>query len=203
MLMLQTHYRSPLVFGDQRLSEADAALTRIENAVKNVDWQLANAADGDATVDAAALAAAVEKAREDFITAMDDDFNAPAAAGCVFGLVNELNAAVAGKTLTTADVAAVQAARDCVVDLMGTFGIDVVKADDDPCASYPDGVLTLAAEVAGYEGTDKGAAVEALLNARAEARKAKNWAVADAVRDGLKELGATVEDTPQGPRVTF
>ena len=208
MLMLQTHYRSPLVFGDQRLAEADAALTRIQNAVKNVDWLLANVGAGQACVDAAALDAAVATARAEFIAAMDDDFNAPEALGTVFGLVGTLNAAVSGGALATADVASVTAARDAIVELMGTFGIDVSAAAGaagagEEGAAYPDAVLELAQQVAGFDGTHKAAAVQALLDARAQARKEKNWAVADAVRNGLSDLGFTIEDTAQGARVSF
>lgn len=204
MLMLQTHYRSPLVFGDQRLAEADAALTRIETAVKNVDWQLANAGEGDASVDGEALRAAVERARTSFAESMDDDFNAPEALGAVFTLVGDLNSAVAGRVITAADAEAVRAARDAVVDLMDCFGIDVVAAEAaDEGADYPEGVLALAAEVAGYEGANKAEAAEALLETRAAARKAKDWGTADAVRDGLTALGFKIEDTPQGARVTY
>ena len=64
----------------------------------------------------------------------------------------------------------------------------------------PDGVLELAKEQAGYEGANKREAVDALLSARAEARKAKDWGRADAVRDGLAGMGFTIEDTPQGVR---
>ncbi len=203
MLMLQTHYRSPLVFGDARLAESDAALTRIETAVKNVDWLISTAQGSDAAVDAAALTAAVDAARAGFIAAMDDDFNAPEALGCVFTLVGELNSALAGKTLAQADVAVVTAARDTVVELMGCFGIDVAAESQDDSAAYPDAVLQLAADIAGYAGTSKADAVQALLDARAQARKDKNWAVADGVRDGLQGLGFTIEDTAQGARVSY
>ena len=203
MLMLQTHYRSPLVFGDTRLAEADAALTRIETAVKNADWLISVAQDGDSAVDDAALTAAAQTAKEQFVRAMDDDFNAPEALGCVFTLVGELNGAVAGKSIAKADAAAVAAARNAIVDLMGCFGIDVSAADEDESASYPEAVLELAAQIASYEGTSKAEAVQALLDARATARKEKNWAVADGVRDGLAGLGFTIEDTPQGARVSY
>jgi cysteinyl-tRNA synthetase len=53
----------------------------------------------------------------------------------------------------------------------------------------------------GFEGSDPAVAVALLLEARAEARKAKQWDVADGVRNGLTELGLTIEDTPQGSRV--
>ena len=64
-------------------------------------------------------------------------------------------------------------------------------------------MCALAVEVASYEGTDPHEAVELLLEARAQARKEKNWAVADQVRDGLKGLGFTIEDTANGARVIY
>lgn len=210
MLTLQTHYRSPLVFGDARLAEADAALSRIENAVRNMDWQLENAVADEAgadqagaSVDVAALAAAEEAARAAFKDAMDDDFNAPEALGAVFGLVSEANSLLANATLRTSDASAVRGVRDTVVELMGVFGIDVTKAAQDAQSGYPVEVVSLAAEIAGYAGSSPTEAVEALLEARAAARKEKNWAVADGVRNGLTELGFVVEDTPQGARVTY
>ena len=130
---------------------------------------------------------------------MDDDFNAPAALGEIFAFVGEVNAAVADKTLAVADVEAVSAARNAIVELMDVLGIAVAE---EAGSAYPVEVVALAAEIAGYAGTDPAEAVEALLAARTAARKEKNWAVADGVRDGLKALGLVVEDTPQGPRVS-
>ena len=68
--------------------------------------------------------------------------------------------------------------------------------------SYPDAVVPLAKELAGYTGANPVQAVEVLLACRMEARKEKNWELADKVRDGMKELGLVIEDTPQGPRVS-
>lgn len=201
MLMLQTHYRSPLDFSDERLAEADAALSRIENAVRSLDWQIANAADGDAVVDAAALSARADATRAAFVEAMDDDFNAAEALGAIFSLVGEANAAVADRAIAEADIAAVSRARDEIVELMGVLGIDVEKKDEEAGEAYPVEVVDLAAEVAGYAGGNPAEAVEALLAARADARAAKNWGRADAVRDGLAALGLKVMDTPQGQRV--
>lgn len=214
MLTLQTHYRSPLVFGDARLAEADAALTRIENAVRNMDWQLENVAnDADATgaadatpIDAAALEAACAAARAAFVESMDDDFNAPEALGAVFSLVGDANAILGNAVVSAADEGAVRAARDLIVELMGVLGVDVTKAEaasDGAGSAYPHEVIGLAAELAGYAGSDAAEAVDVLLEARAAARKEKNWAVADGVRDGLGGLGFTIEDTPQGARVSY
>ena len=203
MLMTQTHYRSPLDFSVDRLNEADAALTRIENSVKNLDWLMGNAVDGAPdVVDAAAMAEAVAQANAAFTEAMDDDFNAPQALGAVFTLVGIANTAVADKSLSVNDAQAMVAVRDTVLELLAVLGIDV-ETDMAEETTYPSEVVALAAELAGYGGSDAEEAVEALLEARALARKEKNWALADGVRDGLVGLGFVIEDTPQGARVTY
>ncbi len=69
--------------------------------------------------------------------------------------------------------------------------------------AYPVEVVALAREIASFEGDDAQAAVEALLETRAQARASKMWAVADAVRDGMGALGFVIEDTPQGAKVTY
>jgi cysteinyl-tRNA synthetase len=205
MLMLQTHYRSPLDFSTERLNEADAALTRIENALKNFDWLISNADDNaQDTFDENTLRAQVEATKEAFAEAMDDDFNAPGALGAIFTLVNELNSLVADKTLNTSNADVLTQARQTIVELLGVLGInaegDTSSSEDD---SYPAAVIDLAAEVAAYVGSSTTEAVEALLAARAEARANKDWGKADAVRDGLIGLGFVIEDTPQGARVTY
>ena len=205
MLMLQTHYRSPLDFSVERLNEADAALARIENAVKNVDWLCANAsAEAPDALDAATLKAKVDETAAAFADAMDDDFNAPAALGALFTLVGDLNTMVSGKSLSIADAEAAVVARDKIVELLDVLGIKLVDEQGDGVTSeYPAEVVDLAAELAGYGGSDAMEAVEALLEARALARSNKDWGLADGVRDGLVGLGFVIEDTPQGARVTY
>ena len=204
-LMLQTHYRSPLDFSADRLDEAASALGRIENAVKNLDWLLANAEDIPSPLDLRALMDRTRQAKMGFILAMDDDFNTCKALGEVFDFIADVNAQTAGKTLSLSDVPPVRDVRALIVELMGVFGIDVEAAADaaDEASAYPAEVVALAADIAGYEGSDAAEAVDALLAARADARAAKDWARADAVRDGLCGLGFTIEDTPQGARVTY
>lgn len=204
-LMLQTHYRSPLDFSADRLAEAEAALGRIETTVKNIDWQLENAVDQAAenALDGEALDRSTEMLGVLFTEAMDDDFNTARALGSIFDFIAEVNAQATGKTLSPADATVLKAARDELVELMGVFGVDLeLAADADAAQDYPAELLPLAAELAGFEGTDAAAAIDALLAARTQARKEKNWGLADAVRDRLGELGFVIEDTPQGPRVS-
>jgi cysteinyl-tRNA synthetase len=210
MLTLQSHYRSPLVFGEQRMGEAEAALSRIENAVRQMDWLLkaaqprgtqepTAAEELKAVLDASSLNDRVAVLRANFTEAMDDDFNAPAALGEIFSFVTDVNALLADIVeLQPEEEPAVVAARDVLVELMEVLGINVAEEAQQ---SYPAEVVNLAARLVGFEGSDPAVAVALLLEARAEARKAKQWDVADGVRNGLTELGLTIEDTPQGSRV--
>ncbi len=148
MLMLQTHYRSPLDFSEERLAEADAALVRIENAVRGLDWAIEHAQDVPSPLDTRALIDRTRETRTAFIVAMDDDFNTCAALGTVFTFIGEVNAQVADKTVSLTDVAALKQARQAIVDLMGALGISV----EAPAASgpaFPPEVVALAKEWAG------------------------------------------------------
>ena len=204
-LMLQTHYRSPLDFSDERVDEAGVALERIKNAVKNLDWAIETAQGTDDVIDAEEVEALLRETRMAYIVAMDDDFNSPKALGEVFDFVAKANALVAGKTLSVADAELVGQVRDLIVELIGVFGVDLeaVCAEDAIESGYPAEVVDLAAELAGYGGADAEEAVQALLDARAAARAAKDWGLADAVRDRMGALGFTIMDTPQGARVEY
>ena len=169
--------------------------------MKNLDWLCGNAdASAASAIDSAAVSAAVERARAAFEQAMDDDFNTAGALGEIFTFVGEVNTLAGGGSVSADDAVALGAARDTLVELMDVLGVAVV---DEGSAASPAEVIDLAADLAGYAGADALEAVDALLAARAAARKEKNWAVADGVRDGLVALGFVIEDTPQGARVTF
>ena len=203
-LMLQTHYRSPLDFSDERVEEAGVAFERVKNTVKTLDWAIGNATGTVDTVDAEEAADMVRQGRLHFITAMDDDFNTSKALGGTFDCVGAVNSLVGGKTLSATDADAVRPVRDMIVEFMNVFGIDIEAAiAAEASGEYPSEVIALAAELAGYAGDDCFKAVDALLDARAAARAAKDWAAADAVRDGMAGLGFTIKDTPQGAQVEY
>ena len=201
MLMIQTHYRSPLDFSEDRLKESEAALERITSLVKRLDWAIDNAGDVESPIDAVAIEAGITKLRDEFTASMDDDFNTAGALGSLFSFVAEVNGQLGDKTVSKDDVAVLTASRDAILEVLGVFGITFDDAPED--AGYPQQVCDLAAQVGAYSGTDPVEAVEALLEARASARKNRDFALADKVRDGLGDMGFTIEDTPQGARVTF
>ena len=211
MLALQTHYRSPLVFGQKRLEEADAALKRIENTVHNLDWSIANAGEKAHSIDVEKLKAAIERTHANFVEAMDDDFNCSKALGEIFALIADINNLVGDRQISTDDAKIVQDARDKIVELMNVFGVvlEGVSGQDDSGAgtsssasTYPDEVIEIAKEFCDFSDDSTDEAVQALLLARTDARKNKQFDIADGIRDKLGAIGLKIEDTPQGPRVT-
>ncbi len=202
-LMLQTHYRSPLDYSTDRLDEAATALERLKNTVRTLRWAADNAAGDESVLDEAAVEGAIAAVRGAFTEAMDDDFNSPKALGVLFDFSAQANSLTAGKALGRDDGPRARALADALVELMGVFGIGEDVFCDEVQETFPSEVVALAAELAAYGGDDPQAAVEALLAVRAEARAAKDWAAADAVRDGLAALGLAVKDTPQGAQLEF
>lgn len=196
LLMLQTSYRSPLDFSWERLEGAENSLTRIAGTVENLRWA-ANHATADADAGAAeAFSAKAAETRAAFKECMDDDFNTAGAMGAVFGFVTECNQYLE-QAGDAADKAAALAAADTLAELLDTFGVEL----PEPKVELPLGLLGVAAGLVAYTGDDVDEAAAKILEARAEARAAKNWDLADAIRDQLKDLGLTIEDTAAGTRI--
>jgi cysteinyl-tRNA synthetase len=201
LLMLQTHYRSPLDFSTERLDEASIAFERLANTVRSLTWA-ASGASGPGMPQGAreALSAAIDEAHERFDAEMDDDFNSAGALGAVFELARLANGFACGREaeLSPADAEVVNRARETVIGLLAVLGVNIAGEDE---SALPEGVIDVASQLAGYTGSDRAAAVDALLELRARARSEKDWSRADAVRDGLAALGVRVEDTATGARV--
>lgn len=200
LLMLQTHYRSPLDFSDVRLAEADTSYGHLCTTVRNLRWAAEHAAEGD-QVDCASFDEAREAMKVDFVDAMDDDFNTAGGLAAIFSFANECNRFLEQHDHmdATAREAALLSA-DAIEALMGVLGIAMPQTDAD---EWPAEVCELAAGICDYAGDDPHMAADMLLEARAQARAEKNWALADAVRDGLAALGFTIEDTANGARVSY
>ena len=205
LMMLQTHYRSPLEFSVDRLDEAASAYDRIATLVHNLRWARGTtpALEGANEDERRELQGAIDDARTKYESEMDDDFNTAGALGAVFELARAANTFLAGHPsgLSSADLLVLGETEQCFVDLLGALGVEIVAKAGQ--AKLPLEVIELAGQLAGYTGSSADEAVEALLAARAVARSDRNWAAADAVRDGLGRLGVQVEDTAQGARVIF
>lgn len=175
MFMLMSHYRSPLNYSGEILMQAKAALERLRTAKSNLDFFAENGRDGAMTEAESAFAAGLDQYRRKFDDVMDDDFNTADAISVIFEMVREINTAVSPSADPTRALAA--ACRTVFLELCNVLGI-------------PFG------EAAAEDG--EAAEIEAQIAARQAARKAKNWAEADRIRDALKAQGILLEDTPQG-----
>lgn len=198
LLMLQTHYRSPLDFSFDRLDGAVGTLERIQGTVANLRWAAKQAPqDGELNEADRTLEAVLDETRREFARQMDDDFNTAGALAALFGLVTAANTYLSDAGQDTSTAVALRAS-DTLCELLGVLGIESVRRDSD---ELPHELIEIATTYAAYTGDDVDEAAEALIAARSEARAAKDWARADAVRDAVSALGLIVEDTSAGTRI--
>ncbi|MCL1817249.1 MAG: cysteine--tRNA ligase [Clostridiales bacterium] len=171
--LLSTHYRSPIDFADDKLAVAAKSLARIQNSLLLLEEAKARATDSPPC-----LTECCQKTREEFIAAMDDDFNTALAISAIFTFCHELN------SYLNREVPPARADIETVVQLFADF----------------EAVLGMITPQAKETGGLEEPLLELLLKMREQVRAKKDWATADAIRDGLKELGIVIEDTLQGTR---
>ena len=196
LLMAQTHYRSPLDFSWERLEGAESSLARIGGTVDNLRWAVNHAAGEADGALATGLTDAVRRAKDEFRTQMNDDFNTAGAVAALFGLLTEANTYLE-RAAGAVDAAAATACADAIASAFSTLGIELPER----VSALPRELVEVAARLVGFTGDDVDAAAAAVLAARAEARAAKDWGRADAIRDELTAIGLTVEDTAAGSRI--
>jgi cysteinyl-tRNA synthetase len=167
--ILASHYRSPLNYSDQNLDSAKAALERFYTALRGVEA---------AETTAGGKEVGTYQAR--FNSAMDDDFNTPEALAVLFEIANALNKAKAENN--TAEAARL---ADLLKELGGILGL----LQSDPVAFLKGGAVT-----DGLSDAD----ISVLITQRTAAKKEKNWAEADRIRDELQAQGIILEDGPGG-----
>ena len=166
--LLSAHYRSPINYSYDAMEQTKAGLDRLygvrdhmEQLLKG-DMEAGNDADFDAEV---------QKEKEEFMAAMDDDLNTARATGALFTLARDINTFIAKGPKKDS----LQSAYDTFMELADVLGILYRR-----------------------EETDEDSAIEALLAERKAARANKDFARADAIRDELFEKGIAIEDTREG-----
>ncbi len=168
-MMVSCQYRSPINYSYEVIEQAKNSLERLYTCRDNIDFALKNAKDGGEAPEF------IEKRKQEFIAAMDDDLNTADALAAIFMLVRDINTLIAegaGKT-------ALEACADMFDQLTGVLGLVYNRKT---------------------EALDSD--IEALIEQRTAARKAKDFKTADEIRDKLKAMGIVLEDTPQGVKWT-
>lgn len=168
--LISSSYRSPINYNTEIIEQSQAALDRLYNCKNALEFAAKNASAGEAD---AAFLKKLEARRDQFIEAMDDDLNTADGIAAIFDLVKDINLMLAPGTASADTIAAASKLYGELTDVLGLLYSRDDAGEDD-------------------------AEIEALIEARATARKEKNWAEADRIRDELKARNIVLEDTPQG-----
>ena len=175
--MASVHYRRQINYSTENLEQAAKILERFKNTLNNLDFRLN---DQIASKTSIAVREALAQTKEKFIAAMDDDFNVQNALTAIYDLLPIVNANLNDENV---DKEALTDFNQSLTSWLEIFGIDATK---------------LVAKNADQDDQE----IAALIQARNEARKVKDWAKSDQIRDELKAMGVIIQDTPQGTRWT-
>lgn len=173
-MMVQAHYRSPINYCLDLLNSCKASLERLYNCRETLDRAIANAGSGAVSSEATEI---FEKRKGEFIKAMDDDLNTADAITAIFELARELNKMSADNTVSKEQLEAGAKLFDELTDVLG------ILYNRDKKDEIPQNILELAEQ-------------------RKQARKDKNFALADELRNRIAELGYVIEETRQGTKIT-
>jgi cysteinyl-tRNA synthetase len=169
MMVLNSGYRKPLTFTNEVVQQAERALDRLRGALRP-----ASPEEHTPPQVQQELREQMAKSRQGFEEAMDDDFNTAGALSHLFDLVRSINQS---RDLGVGEVA-LQQAQDLLVELAGVLGLDLVAS------------LATRGDIAPY--------IELLIEIREDLRIAKQWELADRIRDRLADLGVLLEDRKDG-----
>ena len=173
MFMLSAHYRSPVNFSRDLIQQAQSSLARLYGARDQLAFMLENATDRPMDEAERAFVAEADKAVEKFNAAMDDDLNTADAIGAMFELVREVFKLP--QSGVSREAALLGQAK--LVQMADVLGLLTKQADGLP------------------------ADIQAMVDARAEARKAKDWKRSDELRTQITAAGYILEDTAAGQKV--
>lgn len=169
-LMLASHYRSSINYNKEVIEQCIASLDRLYSCRKNLDFLLSHSEVGNISEE---LKGQFLKNKEEFISAMEDDLNTAAALSSLFNLVRDINSAFSENV--NLNEGAIKFAMSLFDELSEILGLVYNRKS---------------------ESLDE--EIEALIEKREKARKEKNWALADKIRDELKGKNIVLEDTQQG-----
>lgn len=169
--LISSHYRSPINYSLEIIEQCKSALERLYTCRESLDFAVKNASVDKADNDEL-LINMLDERRNQFITAMDDDLNTADGLAAIFDLTKDINTKIIDKGVSKA---VCEHAASLFDELCGVLGILYNRKENSVDSE-----------------------IEALIEKRQEARKNKDWATADKIRDDLKAKGIILKDTPQG-----
>jgi len=183
LFLLSNQYRSPIDFSDQNLKEAETGLDKVYTLIMRVDDKLGSIPKTGELPSGEYF--------DRFCRAMDDDFNTAKGIGILFDGVRLANKMMDGEQnrLSPKIASTLKTIRDDLLRMGTVLGI---------LSGSPDTFFNEKRSQALTKTDINESRIEALISQRAEARKAKDWALADQVRDQLSDMGVAIEDRPEG-----
>ena len=169
--LISAHYRTPINYNLEIVEQCKSSLERLYTCRESLDFALKNASNETSQEDAKMISELVQR-REQFITAMDDDLNTADGIAALFDLTKDINTKILDKPVSKA---VCEYAAKLFDELSGVLGLLYNRKENDVDSE-----------------------IEALIEERQQARKNKDWATADRIRDELKAKGIILKDTPQG-----
>ena len=176
--MLSAHYRNPINFSDILMEQSKSAVERVYTCIDNLRFLLENSDKRELNEKESKFSNKLDEFKQKFIDAMDDDLNTADAIAAIFDIVYASNTYLSNENKNAREI--VKKALDTILELGNVLGIfNKIKEN------------SLDAEI------------EALIEERNQARKEKNWAKADEIRDKLKAMNIVLKDTPMGVKWSF
>jgi len=177
--IISAHYRSPVNYSEEAMHQAQVSVERFNTCEENLSFRIKAAKESGETLPLSdnekALLETFAQRREQMCGALDNDFNTADGIASVFELTRDINRALSEEKLS---LEFLEKAKEIFMELITLFGF----------------------EKKAQEANDEDAEIEALVAQRTQAKKAKDFATADKIRDDLKARGIIIEDTPQGPK---
>ncbi len=170
--IISAHYRSPVNFSEDTLKQAKSALERLHTCEENLKFRLGAASNGNITVSENDVLKKLLARKQEMCEALDDDFNTANGVAVLFELTSDINTALRDNSLSKEFLSETYKLYNELLTLFGFESKEKAFGDEEK--------------------------IEQLISERTAAKKSKNYAEADRIRDSLKEMGIALEDTPQG-----
>ncbi len=175
--IISAHYRSPVNYSKEAMHQAQVSVERFNTLQENLQFRVKAAQNSTLAItdEEKSMLCGFEGRKQQMCAALDNDFNTADGIAAVFELTRDINKALANENLS---LEFLLKAKEIFMELITLFGFEIKKTDNG-------------------EDDEK---IEMLVQQRTQAKKDKNYALADEIRNTLKEMGVVVEDTPQGPK---